>query len=177
VKSELEQLIVRLNDLADEELRHARGEYDPELRGQANGCRRAYWHAASLIREVLENAEGAGKSVEEYHANLARSFQQQDFAGPVDATLHVETGEEPEESLASQLAEEELTLKEKLVAARKAAGMSKADITKALGWKEKEVSRFERLDSNPTLAQIRYYAHAIGALVTFGVENGKGVGG
>jgi len=129
------------------------------------------------MKLFLVSRDDNGKSVEEYHANLARSFQQQDFAGPVDATLHVETGEEPEESLASQLAEEELTLKEKLVAARKAAGMSKADITKALGWKEKEVSRFERLDSNPTLAQIRYYAHAIGALVTFGVENGKGVGG
>ncbi|MFC9876700.1 helix-turn-helix transcriptional regulator [Nocardia salmonicida] len=67
--------------------------------------------------------------------------------------------------LADALADQEFQLKEKLVAARKAAELEQVDIAEALGVDKSTVSRFERLDSNPTLAMIRNYAYAVGCLV------------
>lgn len=72
--------------------------------------------------------------------------------------------------LAAELAEAEFALKEKLVAAREAAGLRQVDVAEKLGVDKSTISRFERLDSNPTLSMLRYYAHAIGALVTHDVK-------
>lgn len=75
-------------------------------------------------------------------------------------------------ALAGALADAEFDLKEKLVATRKAAGLSQADVAAALRRKVRDIKAFERLDSNPTLSMIRYYAYAVGALVTFDVTAG-----
>ncbi len=74
------------------------------------------------------------------------------------------------EALAGELAEQEFLLKEQLIDARRSAGMSQAAVARELGLNKSAVSRFERLDSNPTLSLIRHYAHTVGALVTFDVK-------
>lgn len=73
-------------------------------------------------------------------------------------------------ALAGSLADAEFDLKERLVDARKAAGLSQANVAAALRRKVRDIKEFERLDSNPTLSMIRYYAHTVGVLVTFDVE-------
>ena len=83
--------------------------------------------------------------------------------------MRIEARSQPAD-LPGRLADAEFALKEKLVAARQAVGLSQADVAKKLGQREKDIAAFERLDSNPRLSMIRCYAHAIGALVTFDVE-------
>ncbi|MGV9676382.1 helix-turn-helix domain-containing protein [Nocardia sp. NPDC003482] len=75
-------------------------------------------------------------------------------------------------ALAAALADAEFQLKDDLVAARKAAGLDQKDVAEIMGVDKSTVSRFERLDSNPTLSMIRYYAHAVGVLVHYKVDPG-----
>ncbi|MQY31317.1 hypothetical protein NRB56_69260 [Nocardia sp. RB56] len=72
-------------------------------------------------------------------------------------------------ALADMLAEAEFDLKDALVAARKAAGLEQKDIAEQIGVDKSTISRFERLDSNPTLTMIRNYAYAVGAVVRFDI--------
>ncbi|MGW4366281.1 helix-turn-helix transcriptional regulator [Nocardia takedensis] len=72
--------------------------------------------------------------------------------------------------LSRRLAEEELRFKRELVQARTAAGLTAEQVAHIIGVNVKAISEFERLDSNPTLSMVRYYAHAVGALVTWGVQ-------
>ena len=67
--------------------------------------------------------------------------------------------------LADALAEQEFKLKDMLVEARKAADLEQVDIAEMIGVDKSTISRFERLDSNPTLSMIRNYAYAVGCLV------------
>lgn len=67
--------------------------------------------------------------------------------------------------LADALADQEFNLKDKLVEARKAAELEQIDIAEMIGVDKSTISRFERLDSNPTLAMVRNYAYAVGCLV------------
>ncbi|WP_433679963.1 helix-turn-helix transcriptional regulator [Nocardia sp. CA-119907] len=67
--------------------------------------------------------------------------------------------------LADALADQEFRLKDKLVEARKAADLEQVDIAQMIGVDKSTISRFERLDSNPTLSMIRNYAYAVGCLV------------
>ncbi|MEU3011076.1 helix-turn-helix domain-containing protein [Nocardia asteroides] len=71
--------------------------------------------------------------------------------------------------LAEALADQELTFKRKLVESRKAAGLEQTDVAELIGVDKSTISRFERLDSNPTLAAIRNYAYAVGCLAKLDV--------
>ncbi|MGY1948636.1 helix-turn-helix domain-containing protein [Nocardia asiatica] len=75
-------------------------------------------------------------------------------------------------ALSRRLAQEELAFKRALVKARQESGLSQTQVADLLGVNKSAISRFERVDSNPTLAMIRHYAHAVGALVTHRVEPG-----
>lgn len=65
--------------------------------------------------------------------------------------------------LATDLAYADLTARLALVDARRAAGLSRADIARDLGWSKKKVRRFERHDADPRQSHVRCYALAIAA--------------
>ncbi|MBF6363191.1 helix-turn-helix transcriptional regulator [Nocardia farcinica] len=67
--------------------------------------------------------------------------------------------------LASELAREELELKRALIRAREKANLNQAELAKKIGVHRSVISRFERMDSNPRLSMLRYYAHALGVLI------------
>jgi transcriptional regulator with XRE-family HTH domain len=71
--------------------------------------------------------------------------------------------------LADALADAEFKLKEDLIAARKDAGLEQKDVAEEMGVDKSTISRFERLDSNPTLSMLRNYAYEVGAVVTYSV--------
>ncbi|MFD3594298.1 multiprotein-bridging factor 1 family protein [Nocardia sp. NPDC058640] len=73
-------------------------------------------------------------------------------------------------NLADALADQEIQLKEKLVAARKALRFEQAEIAEWMRVDVHTIAEFERLDSNPTLSMIRNYAFMVGCLVKYDVE-------
>ena len=63
---------------------------------------------------------------------------------------------------ATQLVENDRALLRRLIQLRGDQGLTQQDVADRMG----VIAKFEAYDSNPTLASIRRYAHAIGALVT-----------
>lgn len=57
-----------------------------------------------------------------------------------------------------------------LVRTREQRGYSRSQIADAIGIHKSGVTRFEQQESDPRLATVLRYAHAVGAEVTFGVE-------
>ncbi|NEW40754.1 helix-turn-helix transcriptional regulator [Nocardia cyriacigeorgica] len=76
----------------------------------------------------------------------------------------------PSQVLAGELAKEEIELKRSLVEAREKAGLSQSQLADMIGVHRSVISRFERIDSNPRLSMLRYYAHALGVLIRHRVE-------
>lgn len=70
---------------------------------------------------------------------------------------------------ATDLAEADLRLRQRLVSARRSAGLTQADVAELLGVKQSSISQFERYDNDPRLSTIRRYALAVGAEVTHSV--------
>ena len=71
---------------------------------------------------------------------------------------------------ATQLVENDRALLRRLTQLRGDQGLTQQDVADRMGVTQPTVARFEAYDSNPTLASIRRYAHAVGALVTHVVE-------
>lgn len=76
-------------------------------------------------------------------------------------------------ALAMRLTREEMQLHTDLVNARNNAGLTTADVARRLGIKASQVEAFERMDSNPTLSEIRYYALAVGVWIDFTIRSGR----
>lgn len=75
---------------------------------------------------------------------------------------------------ATQLARNDRALLRKLIEVRKMQGLTQTEVADRMGVTQATVSRFEDSDSNPTLATIRRYAHAVEALVNHDVERDEG---
>jgi ribosome-binding protein aMBF1 (putative translation factor) len=75
------------------------------------------------------------------------------------------------QALAAALADNEVDFKRALVQARIDAGLTQEDIAARIGTHPSVIAKFERLDSNPRLSMIRYYAHALGIAVRFTVTD------
>lgn len=73
------------------------------------------------------------------------------------------------EMLGIQLAESELELIERLVAAREAKGWKPADLARELGVDRSTITRFESGGTNPTMATVNRYAEAVGAMISYTV--------
>ena len=71
---------------------------------------------------------------------------------------------------ATQLMENDRALLRRLIQLRSDQGLTQQDVADRMGVTQPTVAKFEAYDSNPTLASIRRYAHAVGALVTHVVE-------
>lgn len=68
-------------------------------------------------------------------------------------------------ALAADLAEADDRMRAALIRARKAAGLTQADVAESLGIKQSSVASFERHDNDPRLSTIRRYALAVGARI------------
>ena len=66
---------------------------------------------------------------------------------------------------ATQLVENDRALLRRLIQLRSDQGLTQQDVADRMGVTQPTVAKFEAYDSNPTLASIRRYAHAIGALI------------
>lgn len=75
---------------------------------------------------------------------------------------------------AQLLASNDRDLLRELIAMRKEQGISQEAVGQAMGITQPSVAAFESHDANPTLATIRRYAHAIGALVQHTVGRDRG---
>lgn len=75
---------------------------------------------------------------------------------------------------AEMLADNDRELLRALVEVRRARHLSQRAVGEIMGVSQASVSQFEDHDSNPTLATIRRYAHAVGALIAHKVEADKG---
>lgn len=80
----------------------------------------------------------------------------------------------PDVLRAERLAENDRALLRELVRIRKARKLSQADVGAIMGISQPSVADFEAHDSNPTLAKIRRYAHAVRALIVHRVEPDEG---
>ena len=76
----------------------------------------------------------------------------------------------PSMQRATQLVENDRALLRRLMQLRGDQGLTQQDVADRMGVTQPTVARFEAYDSNPTLASIRRYAHAIGALIKHVVE-------
>lgn len=63
----------------------------------------------------------------------------------------------------------DLLLRWQLVRCRIRHGLTVAAIAERMGWSEDDVIEFESPDADPTLADLRRYAHAAGALIHYDV--------
>lgn len=63
---------------------------------------------------------------------------------------------------------------ENLVEIRRNSGLKQEDVAELLGITQQAVSKFEAMDSSPSLARVRHYAHAVGALVAHVVVKDSG---
>jgi transcriptional regulator with XRE-family HTH domain len=63
-----------------------------------------------------------------------------------------------------------LDLKDQLVAAREARGLTQADLAEILGITQSAVSQFERLGGNPRIMTLMAYAQALQIRLNFGVS-------
>lgn len=75
------------------------------------------------------------------------------------------------EQRATTFATDHLELIENLVKIRKEHGLSQEDVAYRMGISQPSVADFERYDSNPTLARIRRYALAVGAVMRTSVKD------
>ncbi|MDO4784035.1 MAG: helix-turn-helix transcriptional regulator [Propionibacteriaceae bacterium] len=75
---------------------------------------------------------------------------------------------------AAQLAENDRALLRNLVEIRRQRGLTQSQVAEILGVKQPTIAKFEAHDSNPTLASIRRYAHAVEALVNHDVAADTG---
>lgn len=75
---------------------------------------------------------------------------------------------------AEMLADNDRELLRALVEVRRARQLSQRAVGDIMGVSQASVSQFEDHDSNPTLATIRRYAHAVGALIVHKVEADSG---
>lgn len=75
---------------------------------------------------------------------------------------------------AELLADNDRALLRGLVQIRKERGLSQAQVGALMGITQPSVADFEAHDSNPTLAKIRRYAHAVQALIVHRVEVDEG---
>ncbi len=80
----------------------------------------------------------------------------------------------PSMQRAAQLALNDRAFLRELVEVRKGRGLSQQQVAERLGVSQPMVAKFEASDSNPTLATIRRYAHAVEALVKHEVEADTG---
>ena len=71
----------------------------------------------------------------------------------------------PEVLRADLLAENDQQLLDALVQVRRERGFTQAQVAESMGVKQTTIADFEAYDSNPTLSQIRRYAHAVGVLI------------
>ena len=65
---------------------------------------------------------------------------------------------------------DEIQIPETLFTARVMQGYTRAEVADKTGWTVEQVLAFERCETDPTLAQIRRYSHAIGVRTSWGVE-------
>jgi transcriptional regulator with XRE-family HTH domain len=63
-----------------------------------------------------------------------------------------------------------LDLKDQLVAAREARGLTQADLAEILGITQSAVSQFERLGGNPRIMTLMAYAQALQLRLDFGAS-------
>lgn len=75
---------------------------------------------------------------------------------------------------AQLLARNDRALLRELIAIRKERRISQEAVGRAMGITQPSVAAFESHDANPTLATIRRYAHAVGALVQHNVALDRG---
>ncbi len=80
----------------------------------------------------------------------------------------------PSMQRATQLVENDGAFLRRLVEIRKEQGLTQQDVADRMGVSQPTVAKFESYDSNPTLATIRRYAHAVEALVKHEVEADTG---
>ncbi len=80
----------------------------------------------------------------------------------------------PEARLALELAREDQHLLAKLVAIRKARGLSQSEVAETLGLSQATISAFERLGNDPHLSTVRRYCRAIGVMVRHHVDEDAG---
>lgn len=73
----------------------------------------------------------------------------------------------PSQRRASYLARQERGFLASLVNLRKESGLTQAAVAELLGISQQAISKFESLESSPTLSTVISYAHAIDALVHF----------
>lgn len=71
----------------------------------------------------------------------------------------------PSQKRANSLAREERDFLAQLVGLRKKSGLTQSGVAEILGVSQQAISKFESLESSPTLATIITYAHAIDAVV------------
>ena len=88
----------------------------------------------------------------------------------LEELLGIDPDSPPSMRRATQLVENDRALLRRLIQLRGDQGLTQQDVADRMGVTQPTVARFEAYDSNPTLASIRRYAHAIGALVTHVVE-------
>lgn len=65
-----------------------------------------------------------------------------------------------------------ITEQESLMAGRIMNGLTRAQIAERCGRSVEQVLAFERGETDPTLSELRRYAHAAGVLVLWHVESG-----
>jgi transcriptional regulator with XRE-family HTH domain len=70
--------------------------------------------------------------------------------------------------LGVDLARQQTKLIRELKAVRISSGLAVTDVAKAMGVDDAVVYRFEKGGTNPTLATVRRYALAVGAMLEFG---------
>lgn len=80
----------------------------------------------------------------------------------------------PVRARAKVLARENREMRSMLVRARRAAGLSQADVAEMLGVTQQAVNKLERYDADPRLSTVERYANAVGALVFHRVEIDRG---
>lgn len=88
----------------------------------------------------------------------------------LDRLLEVDLND-PETRLAIHLVAEDSAVIPKLVAIRKAKGMSQTDVARELGLAQSTVAQFESNAHDPRLSTIRRYAHAVGAKIFHRIES------
>jgi transcriptional regulator with XRE-family HTH domain len=84
--------------------------------------------------------------------------------------LLMKSDQEKRIELSSQNFGSWLDLKDQLVAAREARGLTQADLAEILGITQSAVSQFERLGGNPRIMTLMAYAQALQIRLNFGVS-------
>ncbi|MFC6352786.1 helix-turn-helix domain-containing protein [Rothia nasimurium] len=80
----------------------------------------------------------------------------------------------PSRQRANYLARQERDFVASLISLRKEAGLTQQDVADKLGVSQQAISKFESMDSSPTLSTALSYAHAVQALVHFEVALDEG---